>query len=258
MTDKVYPAAKQAAANGSTVGPNPAFPATKGQLYGATRPAYRPTPTRKRSRRGCFCACCLWTTIVILTLIFLAAVAGIVVYLLYRPHRPDFDVSGLKISSLNLTAGNQLATNINLNITARNPNKKAVFTYNPIAISVTTEKDGIAVGNGVIASFVHGTKNTTVLKASITSTGQNYQLDDVAAGKLKSDLKGKNGVALKLKLDTKVKAKLGALKSPKVMIRVTCDGIRAMVPSGKKATTGSVSNAKCKVDLRVKIWKWTF
>jgi hypothetical protein len=84
------------------------------------------------------------------------------------------------------------------------------------------------------------------------------QLDDVSAGKLKADLKSKNGVALKLELETKVKVKMGGLKTPKARIRVTCQGIKATAPSGKKSTTASVSNAKCKVDLRIKIWKWTF
>ncbi|CAK7356860.1 unnamed protein product [Dovyalis caffra] len=253
MTDRVYPSTKPAT-NGAAA-TNPSFPATKAQLYGASRPAYRPQPNRKRSR-SCCCACFLWTTVVIFTLIVLVAIAGAIIYVLYRPHRPTFDVSGFKISSLNLTSNSHLTTNINLNITTRNPNKKLVYTYNPITISVTTEKDDIAVGSGFFPSFVHGTKNTTFLRAAITSSG--VQLDDASAGKLKSDLKSKNGVALKLELETKVKVKMGGLKTPKARIRVTCRGIKATVPSGKQATKASVSDAKCKVDLRIKIWKWNF
>ncbi|XP_061982377.1 NDR1/HIN1-like protein 13 [Populus nigra] len=266
MTDRVYPSTKPATngtaatnpsfpATNGTAATNPSFPATKAQIYGATRPTYRPQPNRKRSR-SCCCACVLWTTAVIFILIVLAVIAGAIIYVLYRPHRPSFDVSGLSISSLNLTSASHLTTNINLNITARNPNKKLVYTYNPITISVTTERDDIVVGSGSLPSFVHGTKNTTFLRAAITSSG--VQLDDVSAGKLKADLKSKNGVALKLELETKVKVKMGGLKTPKVRIRVTCQGIKATVPSGKKATAASVSNAKCKVDLRIKIWKWTF
>jgi hypothetical protein len=194
--------------------------------------------------------------VVIFTLIVLAAIAGAIIYVLYRPHRPTFVVSGLKISSLNLTSTSHLTTNIDLNITTRNPNKKLVYTYNPITISVTTEKDGILVGSGLLPSFVHGTKNTTFLRAAITSSG--LQLDDKSGSKLTSDLKSKDGVALKVELETKVKVKMGGLKTPKARIRVSCQGIKATVPSGKQATKASVSNAKCKVDLRIKIWKWTF
>ena len=103
---------------------------------------------------------------------------------------------------------------------------------------------------------MHGTKNTTLLKAAITSSNQ--ELDDASAAKLKKALKSKKGLPLKIKLDTKVEAKMGALKTPKVGIRVVCEGIKATAPKAKSATTASTSNAKCKVNLRLKIWKWTF
>ncbi|KAJ8755747.1 hypothetical protein K2173_024291 [Erythroxylum novogranatense] len=254
MADKVYPSSKPATNGGAAT--NPAFPASKAQLYGATRPAYHPQPYRKRTRRSCCCACFVWVTVIIVSLLILAAIAGAAIYIIYRPHRPSYDVSGLKISSLNITSNSQLTTNINLNITAKNPNKKLVFIYGPSTISIATEKDEIVLGNGLLPSFVHGTKNTTLLKVTIASSGQ--QLDDTSAGSLKTELKSKNGVGLKLKLETKVKVKMGGLKTPKVKIRVTCDGIKATVPSGKTATTASVSDARCKVDLRFKIWKWTF
>ncbi|XVF74395.1 hypothetical protein PTKIN_Ptkin13bG0107100 [Pterospermum kingtungense] len=257
MTDRVYPSTKQAT-NGTAAtaaANNPSFPATKAQLYGASRPLYRPQANRRhRYRRSGCCSCCLWTTVAILVLILLAAIAGAILYVLYRPHRPTFTVSSLKVSTLNITSASKLITNINLNVTAKNPNKKLVYTYDPTTITLFTNDD-IDIGDGSFGAFVHGTKNTTLLKATITS---NQDLDDTSAGKLKTALKSKNGLPLKIKLDTKVKAKMGALKTPKLGIRVTCEGIKVTAPTGKSATTASTSNAKCKVDLRIKIWKWTF
>ncbi|XWS12077.1 hypothetical protein CRYUN_Cryun37aG0059500 [Craigia yunnanensis] len=256
MTDRVYPSSKQAT-NGTapTTNANPSFPATKAQLYGASRPLYRPQANRHRYRRSCCCSCCLWTTVAILLLILLAAIAGAILYVLYSPHRPTFTVSSLKVSTLNITSASKLITNINLNVKTKNPNKKLVYIYDPITISLFTNDD-IDVGDGSFGSFEHVTKNTTLLKAAITSSNQ--ELDDTSAGKLKTALKGKNGLPLKIKLDTKVKVKIGELKTPKLGIRVICDGIKATVPKGKSATTASTSNAKCKVDLRIKIWNWTF
>ncbi|GMI91765.1 hypothetical protein like AT1G17620 [Hibiscus trionum] len=252
MADRVYPSSKQAA-NGTAPATNASFPATKAQLYGASRPLYRPQPDRYRRSRCC--SCCIWTTIAIITLILLAAIAGAILYVIYRPHRPTFTVSSLKVSTLNITTASKLITNINLNIQAKNPNKKLVYSYDPTTISITTNDD-IGIGDGSFVSFVQGTKNTTLLKAAVTSSSQ--QLDDTSAGKLKTALKSKNGLPLKIKLDTKVKAKMGALKTPKLRIRVACEGIQVTVPKGGKATTASTSNAKCKVDLKLKIWKWTF
>ena len=65
-------------------------------------------------------------------------------------------------------------------------------------------------------------------------------------------------MAIKIVLNSKVKVKMGALKTPKSGIRVTCEGIKVVAPTGKKATTATTSAAKCKVDPRFKIWKITF
>lgn len=94
------------------------------------------------------------------------------------------------------------------------------------------------------------------MKADITSTGKT--IDSGSVSTLKTDLKSKSGFPLKIEIDTKVKAKMGGLKTPKVGIRVTCDGITATAPTGKTAATASTSASKCKVDIRIKIWKWTF
>lgn len=75
--------------------------------------------------------------------------------------------------------------------------------------------------------------------------------------KLKSALKIKTGVPLKVRLDTKVRVKVGGVKTPRIGIRVTCDGIRVTVPAKGKSAVASTGKAKCKVETRIKIWRWT-
>ncbi|KAJ0964564.1 hypothetical protein J5N97_025702 [Dioscorea zingiberensis] len=258
MADRVYPSAKPnphpppAAANGAAGGP-PSFPATKAQMYGATRPAYRPQPPskqrRRRSRRSCCCACCLWLTLVIVALILLAAIAGGVFYVLYRPHRPSFSVSSLRLSTLNLTS-NHLSSRIDLSVTARNPNRKLVFLYDPIYISASS--NDVDVGDGSIPAFTHDTKNTTILKTTLSSSSQS--LDSSIA----SDLKKKTTLPLEIDLETKAGVKIGSLKTKKIGIRVSCSGINVAVPKPKgKTPSASSPDASCKVKIRIKIWKWT-
>uniref|UniRef100_A0A2N9HED8 Late embryogenesis abundant protein LEA-2 subgroup domain-containing protein n=1 Tax=Fagus sylvatica TaxID=28930 RepID=A0A2N9HED8_FAGSY len=258
MADRVYPSSKPVT-NGTAAAPttaaNGAFPATKAQLYGATRPAYRPQAhNRRRHSRSCCCSCCIWITFLLFFIILLVAIAGAIFYVLYRPHRPSFFVTNFKVSYLNLTSSSTLNSKFDLNITAKNPNKKLVYIYNPITVSILS--NDIDIGDGTIPSFVQDKKNTTLLKAAITNTGK--ALDSTSVSTLKTDIKSKNGLPLKIELNTKVKAKVGGLKTPNIGIRVTCDGISATVPTGKTAATASTSNAKCKVDIRIKIWKWTF
>ncbi|KAL8230286.1 hypothetical protein R6Q57_000064 [Mikania cordata] len=250
MAEKIYPAAKPAAgpAPAAPTG-NASFPASKAQLYNQSRPVYRPQP--RRSRRSCCCSCCLWITFTIMIIIFIAAVAGGVMYVLYRPHRPTFSVSSLHVSQFNLTSSNKLSSKFNFTVTARNSNKKIVFYYDPVSVSFNS--DGVDVGDGSIPAFTMGKKNTTTLKTVVSTMGQS--VDDNSG--LKSDLKSKKSVPLKIQLDTKVKAKIGSLKTKKLPIRVICDGIKVTAPAGKTATSATTSDAKCKVDLRIKIWKWT-
>ncbi|KAG4380801.1 hypothetical protein AAZX31_15G023900 [Glycine max] len=253
MTDRVYPSAKPAVVNGGAA--NPSFPATKAQLYGATRPTYRPQPHhRRRSRRRCCCTFFFWLILTVLILLLLIGVAGTVFYLLYRPHHPTFTVTSLKLSYLNLTSSsNTLNSRFDITVSATNPNKKILFAYDPTSITILS--GDIDVGDGTVPGFQHPKKNTTLIKASILSSGHALQSDE--ASRLKSSMKSKNGLPLKVNLETKVKAKMGNLKTPKVGIRVSCDGIRVTLPSGKKPATASTSNAKCDVDVRFKIWKWT-
>ncbi|XP_076881808.1 NDR1/HIN1-like protein 6 [Bidens hawaiensis] len=246
MAEKIYPAAKPTATAAPT--PNPTFPATKAQLYNHSRPVYRPQP--RRSRSIC-CSCCLWITFTIIILLLIAAAAGGVFYVLYRPHRPTFSVSSLHVSQFSLTASNKLSTKFNFTITARNPNKKISFYYDPVTVSF--DSNGVDVGDGTVPAFTTAKKNTTVLRTVVSVTGQ--RVDDNS--ELKSDLKSKKSVPLKIQLDTKVKAKVGVFKSKKVPIRVTCDGLKAAAPARKTAATVSTADAECKVDLRIKIWKWT-
>ncbi|KAJ6994686.1 hypothetical protein NC653_017478 [Populus alba x Populus x berolinensis] len=60
---------------------------------------------------------------------------------------------------------------------------------------------------------------------------------------------------LKIEMDTKVKMKVGGLKTKKVGIRVTCDGIKGSIPKGKTPTVAVTAKSECKVDLRIKIWR---
>ncbi|KAG8380097.1 hypothetical protein BUALT_Bualt07G0158200 [Buddleja alternifolia] len=254
MNDRVYPAAKPTT-NGTTTtaaaaAANPTFPANKAQLYNAARPAYRPQPPPKRGhRRGCCCSCCLWTTLLILILLLLAAIAGAVFYVLYRPHRPSFAVNSLHLSKFNLT-DTSLTSNFNFSIIARNPNKKIIFDYDPIAVKIFS--GDVDIGDGTFAGFTHGRKNVTTLRTVVSSS--NNPLADVS--RLRSSLRSKT-LAVKIQLETKVKLKLGKIETKKLKIRVTCDGIRISIPTGKTATAATTTNVKCKVDPRIKIIKWT-
>ncbi|XP_076960309.1 NDR1/HIN1-like protein 6 [Bidens hawaiensis] len=235
MAEKIHPAGTPAPAK-------PTFPATKP----------RPQP-RRTHRRSCCCTTCLCLTVTIIVLFLIAAVSGGVTYVIFRPHRPTFSISSLHVTQFNLTSSNKLITRFNLTVLARNPNEKILLYYDPVIISF--KSNGVNVGDGNIPAFVSLMKNTTALRTVVSLTGQTVGDDDNGL-KLKTEFKNKKSVNLKTQLDTKVKVKIGSLNTKKLPIRVTCDGIR--VPVGKTtATKVATAGVKCKVDVRIKIWKWT-
>ncbi|KAK4361816.1 hypothetical protein RND71_017057 [Anisodus tanguticus] len=258
MADRVYPSSKPAAPNGTTTaagsafngGSNPSFPANKAQLYNPTRPI---PPPRHKHRRSCCCCCCLFITFFIVTIILLAAIAGAIFWVLYRPKTPSFNVQSLQVTQFNLTSP-KFTSKFNLTVIAHNPNKKISFFYDPININFSS--DDVDIGDGSLPAFTHDTKASKTLKGDVASSGKN--LEDLEISGLRSKLKNKTTLPLVIKLDTKVKVKVGNLKTKKVGIRVKCGGIKISVPTGKSPSKATNENVKCHVDIRIKIWKWTF
>ncbi|KAK2645847.1 hypothetical protein Ddye_021042 [Dipteronia dyeriana] len=254
MSDRVFPSSKPTANGGAAPLP------TKPPL----RPPYRPQPHNRRhhrSRRNYCCCCCFWTILILLILALVAAIAGTAMYMLYRPHRPAFSVPSLRIHRLNLTSSsdsssNHLTTLFNFTVTSKNPNSHLTFSYDPFVVS-SFSANGVFLGNGTLPGFTSEKKNQTAFKDVVVS-GSNIDLDTDSVASLKSDLKKKNGVSLKIQMDTKVKIEAGKLKTKKVGIRVICEGFTGDVPKGKSPSMATTNKSKCKVDLRIKIWKWTF
>ncbi|KAK4412616.1 hypothetical protein Salat_2908700 [Sesamum alatum] len=269
MTDRVYPSTKP---NGTaapiTVNPPPAK--AQNGLYNPTRHPYRPTPTISRPRhkhrrqfscRRCFCLSCFWSILILIAILLLAAIASAAFYVLYRPQRPLFSVTSLKISTFNLTTtpsddSTHLTTKINITLSAKNPNKKIIFLYDPISITVLS--NSVNISNGSFANFTNSPDNISIIHTSMALNSQVLDADSVKS--LKSDLKRKNGLPMEIVMDTMVGVKMEKLKMKKIGIRVKCDGIHGLVPKGKTVipAVANTSNAKCKVDLRIKIFKWTF
>uniref|UniRef100_A0A7N0VBC3 Late embryogenesis abundant protein LEA-2 subgroup domain-containing protein n=1 Tax=Kalanchoe fedtschenkoi TaxID=63787 RepID=A0A7N0VBC3_KALFE len=278
MADRVYPSTKPAAvpaaaavANGGGAGggangvaPPPAVSvppgAAKPQIYNPNRPPYRPQPYtqgRRARRKRCTCCCCLfWSILVILLLALVVAIAGAAFWVLYRPHSPAFTVSNFRLANLNLTSNadtSHLASAMNLTLSNSNPNKKISFFYDDFTLRVLSGS-GVLIANGSAPGFPSAPKDANTMKLQLKNSAD---LDAESARDLKSDLKKKT-LAMKVKAETKVRVKIGKMKTKKVIIRVTCVGIHGTAPTGKTATVLSTGDAKCSVDLRFKIWRFTF
>ncbi|KAF8080840.1 hypothetical protein N665_0919s0005 [Sinapis alba] len=254
--------------NGSTTTnskPNPIPPRQpiRQQLY-SDHPNQPQRRRQRPSNRRICCCCCFWSILILLITILIASLLAIGLYVVYQPRPPSFTVASLRIHRFNLTASADssaahLSSLFNLTLITKNPNSQFVFSYEPFLVSVVTDPDKIFLGNGTIPAFLSGEKNLTSFRGVVVSSTEARELDFGDGLGLKSDLKRRrNGLDLKILMDTKVEIRMGKLKSKRVGIRVSCGEIRGNLPKGKAISMASTDKAKCKVDLRIKIWNWTF
>ncbi|CDY67590.1 BnaAnng24720D [Brassica napus] len=277
MTDRVFPASKPpTATNGVPPAPPPAPTAVNGngaangtanqkpQVYiPANRPVYRPQPYSRRhhhqSRPSCrrvCCCCCFWSILIFLLLALMAAIAATAVYVIYRPRPPSFSVPSLRISRVNLTTASDtsvshLSSFFNFTLLSENPNGHLTFSYDPFAVTVKSAKSGETVANGTVPAFFSDNKNKTSFRGVIATSTPARELDPEEARRLKSDL-ARARVGFEIEMRTKVKLRMGKVKSEGVEIRVTCQGFEGTVPKGKTPTVATSKRTKCKSDLSVK------
>lgn len=193
--------------------------------------------------------CCLWITAIIVIVIVLAAIAGAVLWLLYRPQEPKFSVSSLQISKLSVTKNTHLASEVNLQLTAKNPNKKVTFVYDDFHVQISSGDADLV--DGSVPGFFQGKKNTTIVKADLKTPDSVLAASD--ATRLKS-AQSKGKITVDVDIDSHITAKVGKFKTQKIKVKVKCPKVSAIISKTKKASTSA--DSKCDFSVKFKIFKW--
>lgn len=175
-------------------------------------------------RRRCIC-CSLCIGLTLLTL----SIASLLIYFLVQPRAPKYTIQNASISQFNLSTQHQLTSNLHFTISARNPNKKIGIFYDNV--NVVASYEGIQIGQGSIKPFYQGHKNTTL--ASLYVRGRDVALEEVVGSDLKKVLANKSSLAMRLKVISHVRIKIGLLKSWSKKIKVICD-VTLSSPSARK------------------------
>ncbi|XP_051147159.1 NDR1/HIN1-like protein 6 [Andrographis paniculata] len=202
---------------------------------------YKPT----KSRRCCTCKKCFcWTVSFVILVILIIGILAAVVYFVFDPKVPKYSVDSMRITEFNLGNDNSLSAAFNVNITARNPNKKIGIYYEG-GSRLSVWYTGTKLCEGSLPKFYQGHRNTTVL--SLTLTGQTRD----AAGLLQSvrtTQQQTGSVPLNLRARVPVKLKLGKLKLFKWKFLVRC---RLNVDSLNANNDIRISNSRCRFRFRL-------
>lgn len=135
-----------------------------------------------------------------------------------------------------------------------------MYYYDPFAITCLVSDDTVVANGTFNVPLETGPNNITIIRSALGSNAQLLELSTVEL--IRSDLKKKSGLKMKVLLDTEARVKVESFRSKKVGIRIQCEGVHSAIPKVVNGTAtavaATVTNAKCNVDLRIKIWKWSF
>jgi hypothetical protein len=180
---------------------------------------------------------------VILQLIILAILAAII-YFVFQPKIPKYSVDSMRITQFNLGNDNSLSAAFDVNITARNPNKKIGIYYESgsrLSVWYTSTK----LCEGSLPKFYQGHQNTTLL--SLTLVGQTQDATGLLQS-LQSEQQQTGSIPLDLRVRVPVRLKLGKLKLMKWKFLVKC---RLTVDSLAADNVIRIRDSKCKFRFRL-------
>ncbi|GLT90095.1 hypothetical protein SLE2022_080470 [Rubroshorea leprosula] len=186
---------------------------------------------------GCGC-CCLLSFLIklIVTAVIILGLAALIFWLIFRPNIVKFHVTDASLTQFNLTSDNNLHYNLALNITVRNPNKKIGIYYDRIEANAYYEDQRFATQQ--LTPFYQGHKNTSYLNPSFQ--GQKLVLLGADGVSEYNQEKNSGVYSIDVKLNLRVRFKLGKLKTWRFKPKIECD---LKVP-----LNGSAETTKCKID----------
>lgn len=202
--------------------------------------------SKRKNRRSSCCGCCRCLLISLLLLLLALGITAAVLYLVFRPESPNYTVENVAIKGFNLTSPSPISPEFDVAVRADNPNKKIGIYYEK-GSSVEILYGGAALCTGSLPVFFQPANNVTVFTTAAKANGVNLT-SSILKGLADAE---KNGaVPLTLKLIAPVKLKLGAVKTWKFAVKVTCD-----ITVDKLTAASKIVSKKCNYGVN---WKESF
>ncbi|PIN13342.1 hypothetical protein CDL12_14047 [Handroanthus impetiginosus] len=163
-----------------------------------------------------------WTSALckfIISVLFLAGITALIVWLVYRPQKPKFRVVSAAVYQLNATSPPFISATMQFTVVTRNPNKRISFLYDHLSVFVSYRNQVITPPT-MLPPLFHETKSTVALSPVVGGSTVPVSAD-VGNGLLMDEAYGV--VGLRLVLTGKLRYKAGAIKTGRYGIHVKCD-----------------------------------
>lgn len=203
-------------------------------MYYNTRPC---TPPHNSSRQAFF--------IFLAIFILLSGVTSLIVWLIYRPHNPQFNVVGAAIYCINVSSSLPLlTTTMQFTILIRNPNKRVSIHYDKLSSFVSYRNQ--AITPQVMLPPIYSHKHSTVALSPVLGGGAPVPVSMLVVNGLTMD-ETYGLVGLKVVILGRIRWKAGAIKTGHYGLYVKCD----VLVGFKRGFVGQVpllGSSACQVD----------
>eukprot|EP00262_Sarcandra_glabra_P012713 TRINITY_DN3333_c0_g1_i1.p1 TRINITY_DN3333_c0_g1~~TRINITY_DN3333_c0_g1_i1.p1 ORF type:complete len:248 (+),score=-9.61 TRINITY_DN3333_c0_g1_i1:137-880(+) len=165
-----------------------------------------------------------------------------ILWLVLRPHVPEFSIKSASVSSFNLSSS-ELAANWNIEISAVNPNKKLGISYDNVDASVLYGSDALA--RTMLPPFYQGKMNATTVTARLAVVSSYVQ--DEQARRLVSE-RNTGSVGFNVRLRSWVRFRSGAWRTRRHPMTVYCKNVKIGISTAGNGTLVGITKG-CQVDM---------
>ncbi|XP_050249539.1 NDR1/HIN1-like protein 12 [Quercus robur] len=195
-------------------------------------------PDLYKGPRRALCTC-------ITIFLLLIGVTALTLWLVYRPHKPQFKVVGAAVYEFNMSTPPLISTTMQFTVITRNPNKRVSVYYDKLSTFVSYKNVPITP-LVMLPPLYHRKHSTVAVSPVVGGTAVPVSLD-VANGLVMDTAYGV--VGLRLVFFGRLRWKAGAIKTEHYRVYVKCDVLVGL----KKGFVGQVpllgATPGCKVDI---------
>ncbi|GER45897.1 late embryogenesis abundant protein [Striga asiatica] len=192
----------------------------------------------KNKRRKILQRCCGG----LIVLLFLLLLVILIVWAVLQPRKPRFVLQDATIFVLNVSAPNVISTTLQVTVTSHNPNSRIGIYYDRLAVRANYHNQQITYATAIPAVY-QGHKDLNVWSPFIYAN--NVPIAPYNGIALAQD-QSAGAVRLTIKIDGRVKWRVGTFVSGRYHIHVTCP---AYIPLGNSKSTGIVVGNAIKYQL---------
>ncbi|RDX82919.1 NDR1/HIN1-like protein 1, partial [Mucuna pruriens] len=171
--------------------------------------------SKEKNSSGARRAVCTGITIFLL----LVGITLLVLWLVYRPHKPRFTVIGAAIYGLNATTPPLMSATMQFSVLIKNPNRRVSIYYDRFSAFVSYRNQ--AITPQVLLPPLYQEKHSSVSVSPVVGGTEVPVSVEVSNGLVVDEAYGV--VALKLIFEGRVRWKAGAIKTAHYGLYVKCD-----------------------------------